>query len=62
MSASMPSPESMSFDRPLSTSGRGRLSPLAKGLLVYCTTVSICVAAAAALVKGVPADVLLASL
>ena len=55
------SPESHTFEPPVSAPGSKGWRPLLAGLLFYCSTVSISVAAAAALVGGVSADLLLAS-
>ena len=46
---------------PLNRADKGT-RPLVKDLLVYCSAVSISLAAAVALMNGVPADLLLASL
>jgi len=54
-------PESMAFGKTILNDAAGRARPLLPGLLVYCSTVSLSVAAAAALVSGVPAELLLAS-
>ncbi|MDP3357472.1 MAG: hypothetical protein Q8M51_16620 [Polaromonas sp.] len=59
MSAATHRPESDVSGQPLS--GAERWLPVVKGLLVYCSSVSLSVAAAAALVSGVPAEFLLGS-
>ncbi|MDP1954106.1 MAG: hypothetical protein Q8K71_06480 [Polaromonas sp.] len=59
MSASTHRPQSPVSGQP--QSGAKRWLPVVKGLLVYCSSVSISVAAAAALVTGVPAEFLLGS-
>lgn len=59
MPASSASPESIAFDQ--AAPGAAGTRPLLAVVLIYCSTVAISVAAAAALVSGVPAEVLLAS-
>jgi len=60
---SMPpsTPESIVFGKTVLNDAARRARPLLAGLLVYCSTVSLSVAAAAALISGVPAELLLAS-
>jgi len=61
MSASTPSSSLTTGDQPASGTPRTPWRSLLTGLLVYCSTVSISVAAAAALVSGVSSELLLAS-
>lgn len=61
MSIPSPNSESIAFGTAAPSAAAKRELPLFAGLLVYCSTVSLSVAAAAALVSGVPAELLLAS-
>ena len=61
MSIPPPSIESIAFRTAAPSAAANTARPLFAGLLVYCSTVSLSVAAAAALVSGVPAELLLAS-
>lgn len=54
-------PESIVFNKTVLNDAAWGARPLLAGLLVYCSTVSLSVAAAVALISGVPAELLLAS-
>jgi hypothetical protein len=61
MSASSSQPESITSGQTVPTAAAHGARPLLAGLLVYCSTLTISVAAAATLVSQVPAELLLVS-